>query len=156
MPGTFVGIGLNSPRISLGASGFMSKVSRCEEPPLCHTRMQEMSLPVPARSTLSSVMPSEPSDPRRSRSRRPKRLVWLFTFISLNDCTRTLSSSTAPKIHLRGPAAAPALWLPPDRLFAALQRQDTVTPCADIAPRSLHPPDALSSAPTPHAHSRPS
>jgi len=33
-PGTLVGMGLNSPRISLGASGFMSKVSRCDGPPL--------------------------------------------------------------------------------------------------------------------------
>src|SRR6185436_18374899 len=82
MPGTLVGMGLNSPRISLGASGFISKVSRCEDPPLCHTRMQEISLLVPARSTLSSVIPSDPSEPRRSRSRRPKRLVWLFTFIA--------------------------------------------------------------------------
>src|SRR6266704_1397745 len=81
MPGTLVGIGLNSPRYSLGASGFMSKVSRCDGPPLCHTRMQEMSLVGAARRTLSSVMPKEPSEPRRRRSRRPKRLVWLFTVI---------------------------------------------------------------------------
>src|SRR6266540_4022961 len=90
-------MGLNSPRISLGASGFMSKVSRCEDPPLCHTRMQEISLLVPARSTLSSVIPSDPSEPRRSRSRRPKRLVWLFTFIDLMIVQKLLRIQQRPE-----------------------------------------------------------
>ena len=33
MPGTGVGRGENSPRISTGASGFMSKLSNCDRPP---------------------------------------------------------------------------------------------------------------------------
>lgn len=33
MPGTLVLIGLNSPRISVGASGFRSHISKCEGPP---------------------------------------------------------------------------------------------------------------------------
>ena len=33
IPGTFVAMGLNSPRISEGAFGFKSNMSRCEGPP---------------------------------------------------------------------------------------------------------------------------
>ncbi len=33
MPGTFVSIGLNSPRNSVGASGFRSHMSMCGGPP---------------------------------------------------------------------------------------------------------------------------
>ena len=38
-PGTFVSIGLNSPRNSFGASGFRSNVSICDGPPLRYTLM---------------------------------------------------------------------------------------------------------------------
>src|SRR5436309_1224129 len=40
MPGTVVAIGLNSPRISTGAAGFMSHMSRWLGPPLRKMRMQ--------------------------------------------------------------------------------------------------------------------
>ena len=41
MPGTAVAIGLNSPRISAGASGFMSSESRWLRPPVRFTRMTD-------------------------------------------------------------------------------------------------------------------
>src|SRR5579864_3139964 len=72
IPGTLVEIGLNSPRISLGASGFRSNVSKWPHPPLCHSRMQEISRLAPARSTPSRLMPKAPSEPMRRKSRRPK------------------------------------------------------------------------------------
>ncbi len=40
MPGTFVRIAANSPRVSEGASGLGSKVSMCEGPPSIQMRMQ--------------------------------------------------------------------------------------------------------------------
>ena len=43
MPGTLVAIGRNGPRISSGASGFMSQVSSCDGPPTRNSRMQLMS-----------------------------------------------------------------------------------------------------------------
>ncbi len=43
MPGTAVEIGLNSPRIPSGASGFMSNESRCESPPVRNTRMTDFA-----------------------------------------------------------------------------------------------------------------
>ncbi len=44
-PGTFVAIGLNSPRNSLGASGLRSKVSMCDGPPPRFTKIAEVALP---------------------------------------------------------------------------------------------------------------
>src|SRR5439155_23343836 len=73
--------------------------------------------------------------------------------IRLNDCTKTPSSSIAPRIRLRGHAAHQAFLLPLCRLFAALRRPDNGTPCADRALRSPLPPDALSSARAPLARS---
>ena len=40
MPGTLVLIGLNGPRISAGASGFMSQVSSWTGPPTRNSMMQ--------------------------------------------------------------------------------------------------------------------
>ena len=45
MPSTFVEIELSSPRISAGASGFMSQVSSCDGPPLRNTWMHRLALP---------------------------------------------------------------------------------------------------------------
>ena len=44
MPGTLVAIGLNSPRNSLGASGFRSYVSMCDGPPPRKTWITAVSL----------------------------------------------------------------------------------------------------------------
>ena len=44
MPGTFVAIGLNSPRYSAGASGFGSKVSRWLGPPARLMKIAEVAL----------------------------------------------------------------------------------------------------------------
>src|SRR6201988_2470226 len=75
MPGTFVEIGLNSPRISFGAFGFIAKVSMWPQPPLCQTRMHETALRLLARSTLSKVIPRAPSEPMRRMSRRPNKFM---------------------------------------------------------------------------------
>src|SRR5262245_36469129 len=42
-PGTEVAIGLYGPRISTGASGFMSQMSTCEGPPPITMKMQDFS-----------------------------------------------------------------------------------------------------------------
>ena len=46
MPGTLVLIGLNGPRISAGAFGFMSQVSSWDGPPTRNSMMQLTSLAV--------------------------------------------------------------------------------------------------------------
>src|SRR5271163_2520667 len=45
MPGTAVAIGLNSPRISAGESGFISRESRWLKPPVRLTRRTDFTLP---------------------------------------------------------------------------------------------------------------
>src|SRR6266436_7044337 len=78
MPGTEVAIGLNSPRTSLGAAGFMSHISRWLGPPFKKTRMQESALgvcPVPAerelaRSKPGRFRPNSPMPPTCSMCRR--------------------------------------------------------------------------------------
>src|SRR5688572_7806059 len=47
MPGTEVAIGLNSPRISAGASGLGSQVSSCEGPPHIKIKMHCLARPNP-------------------------------------------------------------------------------------------------------------
>ena len=48
IPGTLVAMGLNSPRYSLGASGFMSYMSRCDGPPLRWIMMTDFGRGLPA------------------------------------------------------------------------------------------------------------
>ena len=62
MPGTFVAIGLNSPRISAGASGLGSNVSCCGGPPWSQRKMTFLALP---------KLRSSGSRSRRRRRRRP-------------------------------------------------------------------------------------
>ena len=71
MPGSAVGMVLNSPRMPSGASGFGSNVSMCDGPPKRSSRMTALAgarcgalaeaLPAPARNA---------SDPALSKSRR--------------------------------------------------------------------------------------
>src|SRR6266852_8585737 len=78
IPGTEVAIGLNSPRTSLGAAGFMSHISRWLGPPFKKTRIQESALgacPVPAerefaRSKPGRLKPKRPLPPTCSMWRR--------------------------------------------------------------------------------------
>ena len=84
MPGTLVWIGLNSPRISAGASGLGSKVSCCGGPPWSQRKMTFLALPkvAPRRSFVEALAcdassagnerPSALSPPTRSNSRRLK------------------------------------------------------------------------------------
>jgi hypothetical protein len=53
MPSTLVEIELSSPRISAGASGFMSQVSSCDGPPLRNTWMHRLALPNDGRGSPS-------------------------------------------------------------------------------------------------------
>lgn len=82
IPGTFEGIGLNSPLYSFGASGFMSKVSWCPQPPDCHNRITDRSFfgfaVAAARSTPGRFTPKAPSEPIFMKSRRPKISVRLL------------------------------------------------------------------------------
>ncbi len=78
MPGTLVEIGLNSPRIPSGASGFMSHMSRWLGPPFKKISTQASaracSPPAPAAasaaSNLGSDSPISPSPPICSICRR--------------------------------------------------------------------------------------
>ncbi len=58
MPGTFVLIGLNGPRISAGASGLGSNVSCCGGPPWSHRKMQFFALPNVEPSVFESFGPA--------------------------------------------------------------------------------------------------
>ena len=84
MPGTLVGMGLKMPRVSLGPSGFISKVSIWGGPPLSQTRITERcgldSLPtwaaVPSARAFAAKKsrrprPKSPSDPILMKSLRP-------------------------------------------------------------------------------------
>ena len=75
MPGTFVAIGRNSPRISAGASGLRSNVSRCVGPPGNSTMMMPLAglrtpLCASARRMSGSASPPSASPPIRSQLRR--------------------------------------------------------------------------------------
>ena len=63
-PGTLVGIGLYSPRMPEGASGFMSNMSRCGGPPARNTMMtalcdREMPACASGRSSWGSDRPAQ-------------------------------------------------------------------------------------------------
>src|SRR5262245_19729776 len=80
MPGTVVAIGLNSPRTSAGASGFMSQTSSWLGPPWSRNRMHERtrvrgarSL---ARSSSGSDRPKAPNPPSCSKRRRVSADGW--------------------------------------------------------------------------------
>ena len=53
-PGTAVSIGLNSPRISSGASGFMSNESCCPSPPLSRITITDRARPGAGRSAAAA------------------------------------------------------------------------------------------------------
>src|SRR5262245_51972732 len=80
MPGTVVATGLNSPRTSAGASGFMSQTSSWLGPPWSRNRMHERtrvrgarSL---ARSSSASDRPKAPNPPSCSKRRRVSADGW--------------------------------------------------------------------------------
>ena len=73
-PGTLVAIGLNSPRIAAGASGFMSHMSSWLGPPLRKTRMHASAFgvgPKPVRRASSAL-----SRPGRPRPQSPIPPTW--------------------------------------------------------------------------------
>ena len=63
MPGTLVLIGMNSPRYSLGASGFMSYISMCGGPPGSQTKITEVSLPDTPGAAFFACASSKPERP---------------------------------------------------------------------------------------------
>ena len=66
-PATFVSIGLNSPRMPSGASGFMSNVSRWLSPPVRKTRIIDF-----ARGAPGSRPPRPACARRRQQARQPQ------------------------------------------------------------------------------------
>src|SRR5262245_42459418 len=76
MPGTEVGIVPNSPRISAGAPGLGSNVSRWLGPPTWYNRIQERAVdfrPAPrasAANSLDKLNPTPPSTPALKSWRR--------------------------------------------------------------------------------------
>ena len=73
-PGKLLGMDLNSPRISAGASGFMSHMSRWLGPPFKKMTMQESAWRTgAARSTVGSDNPSALLNPICTISRRDSR-----------------------------------------------------------------------------------
>src|SRR5271165_846383 len=74
-PGTLVWTGLNSPRISAGASGLRSYMSSWVGPPFSQTMMtlfgaERMAPSARRRSRSAKDRPRAPSPPTRRRSRR--------------------------------------------------------------------------------------
>ncbi len=67
MPGADVSIGLNVPRYSAGASGFMSQVSMCDAPPLSQMRIADLA-------TLRRGVSVGAANARAARS-NPKALI---------------------------------------------------------------------------------
>ena len=70
MPGTLVSIGLNGPRISAGASGFMSQVSSWLGPPTRNSMMQFMSraaVGAPGRLEREQVAERQAEQAQRAR-----------------------------------------------------------------------------------------
>ena len=108
MPGTFVLIGLNSPRISEGASILRSNMSWCDGPPgrkimmiaLCERRRPDC---VSAWSSCGRVSPPKPSAPilRKLRREMPSQKRVLFPRIvsikSLVYLPSNRLASTGPK-----------------------------------------------------------
>src|SRR5687767_11989390 len=78
VPGTFVGIVLNGPRISGGASGLGSHISCCGGPPSRKMKMQALALArgaaaeASAASRFGSVSPASIPPPSLSMWRREK------------------------------------------------------------------------------------
>src|SRR5262245_55062695 len=81
IPGTLVVIGLNSPRISAGASGLRSQVSCCAGPPRMNNKMHDLAVPKPPvdglaaahvrpRNNSGKAMPAVPRLPIWRKSRR--------------------------------------------------------------------------------------
>jgi hypothetical protein len=74
VPGTLVGMGRNSPRISEGASGLRSNMSMWLGPPSIHKRMQFTSrfglAACCARKTCGKLNPSAVNPPKRKASHR--------------------------------------------------------------------------------------
>ena len=60
IPGTLVFIGMNSPRYSLGASGFMSYISMCGRPPGSQTKITEVPLPDTPGASFFACASSKP------------------------------------------------------------------------------------------------
>ena len=63
IPGTLVLMGMNCPRYSFGASGFMSYISMCGGPPGSHTNITEVSLPACPLGALFACASSNPASP---------------------------------------------------------------------------------------------
>jgi hypothetical protein len=70
IPETFVEIGLNSPRISAGASGLGSKVSKCVGPPSIQIKMQLDGRLLGAESEFDESL----ADAIRVKRKRSKKL----------------------------------------------------------------------------------
>src|SRR5687768_5346628 len=62
MPGTFVRIGVQRPRYSIGASGFMSYKSMCPGPPSSHIRMTAVSFAAGAMAAAAFARKSAGSE----------------------------------------------------------------------------------------------
>jgi hypothetical protein len=78
MPGALVAAGMNGPRYSAGASGFMSQVSMCNAPPLSQTMIVDFALPrdvrvpssVPEVAAFARLNPTRPRPPATRNVRR--------------------------------------------------------------------------------------
>src|SRR5437763_8151962 len=74
MPGTFVLMGLNSPRTSAGAFGLRSYMSMCDGPPACQMRMTDFfgaaGCAARSRSRLGRVRPPTARAPTWRNDRR--------------------------------------------------------------------------------------
>src|SRR5262245_6236689 len=101
MPGTWVDIGLNSPRISAGALGFRSNVSSWEGPPQAKMRMHDFGrafgLALSAASSWGSASPRVLSAPAQSHSRRSGAAIeWRLAMLTTAFVSK---SNVATAVH---------------------------------------------------------
>src|SRR5579872_6210645 len=108
MPDTLVAIGLNSPRMLSGASGFMSQVSSWLGPPCKRNRTQDRAAgswrkDVPAHSRLGNDKPTVPSPARHNQSRRvylesePFRIADLPSWEGRRPCGESQTTTNTPR-----------------------------------------------------------
>lgn len=96
-------MGRKSPRISRGASGFMSHKSMCDGPPLSQIRIVDLALPLPvvgapgpagSAPALASARSESPQKPIPPAARKTRRFR---TACSLDRQWMGLASSLRPE-----------------------------------------------------------
>src|SRR5262249_9159561 len=132
MPGTSVAMGLKSPRISAGASGFRSKVPSCDGPPPMNSKMHDLALPpgervvaaaARCRNNSGKARPAAPKPPTRRKSRREipsQRRCSLPGIVSMTESSEDPSNQCFNRLGIieQGHRPAAEVWERSQRIDA--------------------------------------